>query len=230
MAQPIVEESQSSPALPTLRAGERLDRRTFHERYSAMPSSFRAELVGGVVRVSSPVFRPHARTHASVVGWLFVYMTSTPGLQLADNGTLFLGDDNEFQPDAVLFIEPDRGGKVRFEGKALAGAPELAVEVADSTQSQDLRQKRLEYEAAGVPEYIVCDLAANRVHWFALRGEYYVHRDPDADGILRSDVFPGLWLDPSALLSGDSRRVLEVLQSGLATPDHQTFAMKLGKG
>jgi hypothetical protein len=41
---------------------------------------------------------------------------------------------------------------------------------------------------------------------------------------LRSQVFPGLWLDPKALLNGDLKTVLAALREGLASPEHRAFA------
>ena len=50
---------------------------------------------------------------------------------------------------------------------------------------------------------------------------------PAADGILRSAVFPGLWLDPAALVRGDKARVKAVLQGGLDSPEHAAFVARL---
>jgi hypothetical protein len=50
---------------------------------------------------------------------------------------------------------------------------------------------------------------------------------PDANGIWRSHIFPGLWLNGAAMLAGDTLRVLATLQEGLATPEHKAFVEKL---
>jgi hypothetical protein len=42
-----------------------------------------------------------------------------------------------------------------------------------------------------------------------------------------SQVFPGLWLDKTALLAGNLAEVLEVLQEGLASGEHQDFVQVL---
>jgi hypothetical protein len=44
--------------------------------------------------------------------------------------------------------------------------------------------------------------------WIALRDRRYEPRAPAPDGILRSTIFPGLWLDIAAPLRGDLRAVL----------------------
>ena len=51
--------------------------------------------------------------------------------------------------------------------------------------------------------------------------------EPGPDGILRSEFFGGLWMDPDAMLREDTLRVEEVLQQGLASPEHRAFLEKL---
>jgi hypothetical protein len=72
-------------------------------------------------------------------------------------------------------------------------------------------------------------LETKEVHWHARRDDKLVRIDPDPDGIYRSSVFPGLWLDPAALLRKDMARVLDVLQLGLATPEHADFVARLAE-
>ena len=43
----------------------------------------------------------------------------------------------------------------------------------------------------------------------------------------KSELFPGLWLLPDALLAGDLSRVLETLQLGLDSQEHKTFCAAL---
>jgi hypothetical protein len=52
---------------------------------------------------------------------------------------------------------------------------------------------------------------------------------PSSDGIIRSQVFPGLWLDPQALLALSGKRLLAVLQEGLSTADHEAFVGRLAR-
>ena len=60
-----------------------------------------------------------------------------------------------------------------------------------------------------------------------LREGQYEPLAAGADGILRSTVFPGLWLDRTALLRGDLAAVLAVVQQGLASEDHAAFVASL---
>ena len=107
--------------------------------------------------------------------------------------------------------------------------PELLVEVAHTSRYTDLGPKLEDYERAGVPEYIVIALEPDQVFWFVLRDGRFIDLPPGPDGIYRSEVFPGLWLDPSALLAGDMRRLRAVLDLGCATREHTEFVGRLAK-
>ena len=76
-------------------------------------------------------------------------------------------------------------------------------------------------------EYVVRALEPDEVLWHVLREGRLVAVPPDADGLYRSRVFPGLWLDPQALLARDTRRLRAVLDQALATPEHAAFVAKL---
>ena len=62
---------------------------------------------------------------------------------------------------------------------------------------------------------------------FVLRAGRFVDLEPGADGIYRSEVFPGLWLDPDALLAGDTRRLRALVERGCATPERAVFVARL---
>ncbi|MDF5738898.1 MULTISPECIES: hypothetical protein [unclassified Nostoc] len=76
-------------------------------------------------------------------------------------------------------------------------------------------------------EYIVWRTLDNQLDWFRLQADEYVSLPTDEQGIIRSQVFPGLWLAVSALLSEEIATVLSVLQAGLAATEHQEFMQKL---
>lgn len=209
-------------------AGDHLEQATFHERYKAMPSGFRAELIGGVVIVPSPLLPEHGEYHALVVGWLTNYWIATPGTRVRDNATAILGPASEPQPDAALIIDPTCGGQTGFSEDGYAtGPPELIVEVASSSESTDLNAKRRDYEQAGVLEYVVVVLRQRLVRWFVLHEGAYREVTAGEDGIFTSTVFPGLWLDAAALLRLDGLHVMEILRQGLAAPEHADFVQQL---
>jgi len=224
----VLHTAQVPLRLPPLEAGDHLDQATFHARYKAMPPSFHAELIGGMVLVPSPLSREHGVYHALVMGWLTQYWIATPGTLTWDNATTILGEASEPQPDGALIIEPACGGQTGLSEEGYAtGAPELIVEVASSSASIDLHAKRRDYEQAGVLEYVVIVVRQGVIRWFMLQHDAYQDVPTDADGIYRSRVFPGLWLHADALLRLDGGQVMQTLQQGLATPEHATFVQQL---
>src|SRR3954466_2151608 len=157
--------------LPLLVAGQRLDQPTFHERYEAMPPETRAELVGGVVYMPSPLRTDHGKPSFDVAGWLFTYKFRTPNVEGAENATVKLDFAGEVQPDCQLFIPSELGGQSRIDANGyLTGAPEFIVKVSRSSRRFDLSVKKADYERAGVQEYLVVELEPDRIHWFIRRG------------------------------------------------------------
>ncbi|OLP18239.1 hypothetical protein BST81_11835 [Leptolyngbya sp. 'hensonii'] len=212
--------------LPPLENGDRLTRAEFECRYAAMPHLKKAELIEGVVYVSSPVCVIHSQPHADFMTWLGVYRAATPGVACYDNPTVRLDADNEPQPDAVLRLEQGGTSRISDDGY-LEGAPELVVEIAASSASYDLHDKQRVYGRNGIQEYIVWRTYSQRIDWFYLEDGEYKPQFPDAAGILQSRQFLGLWLAVNALLAGNLAEVLQTLQQGIATPDHQTFVETL---
>jgi Uma2 family endonuclease len=208
----------SRAAHPILENGDHLTRQEFERRYQAMPELKKAELIEGVVYVPSPVRdRDHGRPHSDLLTWLGTYRAHSPGVLASDNATLRLDDDNEPQPDALLRIEETRGGQSRIDDEGyIAGAPELVAEVAASSASYDVHSKLRTYLRHGVREYVIWRVLDEALDWFALERGEYVCIDAGHDGVHRSRVFAGLWLDVAALLRGDLARVLAVLGEGLS--------------
>jgi Uma2 family endonuclease len=220
--------AQGTSRVPPLEAGDHLDQATFHERYKTMPPAFRAELIGGIVIVPSPLAQGHGLYHALIMTWLGNYWLATPGTLAWDNVTTILGAQSELQPDGTLVIEPAAGGQTGVSADGYTtGAPELVVEVASSSAATDLHAKRRDYERAGVLEYVVVVVRQRLVRWFVLQSGVYADMAADPNGIFKSKIFPGLWLHADALLQLDGMRVMEVLRQGLAAPEHAAFVQQL---
>lgn len=83
------------------------------------------------------------------------------------------------------------------------------------------------YRRAGVREYAVWQTYEQRLDWFVLSEGEYQPLAPDADGVIRSRIFPGLWLAINNVLQGDMAAVLGALHAGLTTPEHDAFVQKL---
>jgi hypothetical protein len=103
------------------------------------------------------------------------------------------------------------------------------VPVAHTSRYTDLGPKFEEYERAQVVEYIVLALDPDQVFWFVLREGRFIDLPLGFDPIYRSEVFPGLWLDPLALLARGTRRFRAVLDLGFATTEHIDFVARLAK-
>lgn len=207
--------------------GQRLDRPTFHALYEAMPPGTRAELINGTVLMPPPVGPPHGRASLPTVMWLGFYQRNTPGVEALVDTSTALGLKSELQPDALLRIPTECGGRTRADTRFVHGVPELLVEVAHTSRFTDFGPKFEDYERAGVHEYVVRAIEPDEIYWFVLRSGRFVDLTPGTDGIYRSEVFPGLWLDPGALLVSDIHRLQAVVDLGCATPEHAEFVKKL---
>jgi hypothetical protein len=134
---------------------------------------------------------------------------------------------NEPQPDALLLVDPDCGGQVTIADGYVTGGPELAAEVAASSVSMDRNAKFRAYRRNGVREYILWRFEDQEIDWFVLRGSEYEPLPPGPDGILRSEIFPGLWIDAHVLLAGDGQRIFAAGQQGIASSEHAEFVERL---
>lgn len=236
MAKPSEIERLTAPhiigpiLIPPLEPGDQLTRNEFERRYDAMPHLKKAELLEGVVHMPSPVrWNHHGEPHADLIGCLFVYRASTPGVRVGDNCSVRLDMDSEPQPDAAMIIEPSCGGRVQISpDDYVVGGPELVAEVAASCVSIDLTTKLRIYRRNQVQEYLVWRVLEQTLDWFVLRNSQYERLLVDEAGFYKSEVFPGLWLDAAALTRFDPAAVLRGLQRGLGSPEHAAFVAKLG--
>ncbi len=224
-------QKHSSPraqSVALLENGDVLTRREFERRYEAMPSLKKAELLEGVVYMSAAVRITHGKPHGQILGWLIAYCAETPYLECADNVTVRLNDENEVQPDAFLRLDDEVGGQSRVtDDDYIEGAPELVVEIANSSVSYDAHQKFDIYRRHGVREYLIWRIEDAAFDWFVLEDDTYLRLQPDQDGLLCSRVFPGLWLHVDALLANDMKRVLDVARQGTQSEQHRQFEAQL---
>ena len=196
---------RTRPECLPLESGDRLTRDEFERRYNTRPDIKKAELIEGVVYVASPVRIPqHAEPHGHMVWWLGAYVLRHPDFRFADNGTVRMDEENEPQPDVMLFRPSSGGGQARIDDDGyLEGAPELVVEVSASSASYDLGAKKQVYQRNGVREYIVWQIHEERIEWSVLRDGAFEENLPDKHGVIESQLFPGLRLKVAAMLKGD---------------------------
>lgn len=177
--------------------------------------------------MASPVSADHGEHAALIIYALMVFARSSPGLRASENATLILDDLSEPQPDGLLAIRPEYGGRVRLIDGYYTGPPELVIEIAKASRNIDLGRKRLDYERNGVSEYLVIAIEPAELFWFVLKEGRFERKAPDADGIVRSESFPGFWLDVDALYRLDTDRLTAVLELGKASPEHAAFIAAL---
>jgi Uma2 family endonuclease len=213
------------PSIPPLENGAHLSASEFLRRYEAMPDVKKAELIQGVVYMSSPVrARAHAKPDHMMQGWMWSYEVATPCAEAYSNSTVRFGADDIPQPDITLCILPKHGGKSYINAKDyIVGSPELVVEIAASSASYDMKEKLETYRRFGVRELVLWLTEENRIIWLHLEDDEYRALSADLDGIIKSRVFPGLWLDVAAMLAFDKAGVLSVLARGLASAEHAAF-------
>lgn len=142
----------------------------------------------------------------------------------------FLAYDNLPCGDEIRLTGGD--GLAWIECLDLEGVPELVVEVAASSVSYDLHQKKNVYRRSGVPEYLVVRTVDLAVDWFVLRDGVYETVAADAAGVRRSPTLPGLWLDAAASLRGDDAAMACAVAAGRRSPEHAAFvaARDAGRG
>lgn len=222
-----IQKAISTPTPPAFEFGDHLSVEEFERRYRAMPDVKKAELIDGVVYMSSPVsFSFHASPHVHLAHWLAHYEMLTYGVCAGDNGTVRLNRKSQPQPDLMLLIRPECGGATTNTDGYVTGAPEHIDEIAGSSVSYDLHTKLREYHKSGVLEYVVWRVYDREIDWFVRNDQDYERIAKD-NGIYRSRVFPGLWLDADAMLAGEMPRVLAVLQQGIQSPEHAAFCEQL---
>lgn len=221
-------------APPTsLEIGATMNADEFHQLYLAYPDDTRFELIDGVVFMASPLFAPHARITLALATHFGNYLGITEGVDGGDNGSIRLDNLDEVQPDAHLRIKQEFGGQSSLllndkgEETYISGAPELVAEVANSSRSIDFGAKLHAYRRSGVREYIVANLRDNEVRWFILADKSEIA--PDEHGVMRSNIMPGLWLDPLALMQCNTKRLLELTMQSKESDEHQAFVAKLAQ-
>ena len=214
--------------VPEACAGDRLTRAEFERRYAAMPHVKKAELIEGVVYMPSPVTPGRSWWPAfrrDWLGWGSTEPEPRGRRRRQRDAAPGLG-----QRAATRCVPAHSSGVRRTiaeQREIRRGAPELIAEVAASSVSYDLHDKLRAYRRNEVREYVVWRVWDRAIDWFVLREDRYERLAPNAAGQYRSEIFPGLWLDPAALLRGDLAQVIAVLQQGLASPEHADFVSRL---
>ena len=227
-------------AMEMLENGNRLTQPIFHAAYQRTPEHFSAELIGGTVHVASPLSRRHGLPHLKFGTILDLYQDETPGVEAADNTSTILTNIGEAQPDLYLRVRRDHGGRTTTfssengevvrsddDGDYVSGGPEFVLEVSKSSFAVDTTTKLRDYLAGGVQEYFVADIRRHVLRQYDLASGSDSPLSTPADGVVKSLVMPGLWLNGPALFARDGKAARATLDAGLATPEHAAFVAQL---
>jgi len=192
-----------------------------------MTEDYCAELIGGIVNVSAAAHQPHGQPLSLISYFLGHFALATPGVETSIDVTTVLDNENEVQPDTNLAILPSFGGRGSDLDRYFKQAPELVVEVSHTTENVDLNEKFKAYEKNNALEYLVHLVREPAVKWFVLKNGAYELLPCDKAGVIRSETFPGLWLNTRALIKRDLRTMVKTLEKGLASPEHAAFCKRL---
>ena len=230
VADRVVPSVRKTREIPPLENGDQLTRDEFERRWEAMPHLKKAELIEGTVYMPPAALSHdfHSAPHFDLITMLGVYRLATPGVVGGDNGSVRLDFKNMPQPDIYLLILPSHGGQSKIDADGfVAGAPEFVAEIANTSASYDLHQKLEVYRRNGVREYLVWRTMDAEFDYMVLKDAVYRKTEPDADGIVRSSILPGLWLNLHAAIHGDWSAVLQTMQAGIASDEHAKFVESL---
>ena len=173
-------------------------RMTYEEFLRWVPDGVQAEWVDGEVTILTTSAR-HVRLSRLLVNLLsaFVAMFGLGEVFPAPFQMRGRPGGPGREPDVLVVLAPhlDRVKHLGIEGPA-----DLVIElVSPESVKTDRVEKLREYEAAGVPEYVIVD-AREGHHGFAFyrldADGRYASVSPDAAGRYHSTVLPGFWLDP----------------------------------
>ena len=185
----------AGPALTDTPAAEQSPlRMSFEEFIKWAGEDILAELVQGDVVMMTPASLPHQALSMFLTRVLSDYVDVG---EIGWIGTapiaLRLSPDTVREPD-LLFVANDHLDRVKET--CVDGPADLVIEIvsADSV-GRDRGEKYYEYEQAGIPEYWLIDSRTRRAEFYQLQGAYYQPMFPDAQGIYRSRVLPGFWLN-----------------------------------
>jgi len=116
----------------------------------------------------------------------------------------------------------------RVDQRSFAGVCDAVIEfISDSTQVEvrrDTEEKRRDYALAGVQEYYILDPSGEHMHFFHRTPDrQYEEIQPDAAGVIRSQLLPGFQFRHSDLyeLTALEELALDDVYQGFVLPKYQ---------
>ena len=173
---------------------------TYEEFLAWAPEGLRTEWTDGEGIAYVTVSDRHQALIVLVVSLLksFVGLFDAGRVSIAPYPMVLRPGGPHREPD-VLFVRTEHLD--RWTGQRLHGPADLVFEMlSEDTAGEDRGRKRDEYEALGVPEYVMIDARPGRQEFAYLQldeSRSYQPVAPDDHGRYHSIVLPGFWLDPA---------------------------------
>jgi Uma2 family endonuclease len=147
----------------------------------------------GKMRIEAmPIGSDHSRVHALILFAISLFATiGKLALTEHDNCSYRKTGTEEFQPDLSYYIGENAEvipWGIRVVDLDLYPLPDLVIEIADTTITDDKGSKRLLYEELGIPEYWIVNVQTCEILAFAIANQ-------GSRRIQESLVLPGLAID-----------------------------------
>ncbi len=168
-------------------------------RYERLPEVKRAELLEGTVCVHPPLIYSLSHRRTLLTYLLVRYQMLHPETETVGNTTWLIDGENVAQPDSSYRVK--RGGSSWLDQEGfLRGVPEMVFEV-----TSDIHSRKDLYQRVRAQEFVHWRVEFEAIDFYRLDSGsgVFLKEQPDADGVWRSWVFPGLALDVDALFRND---------------------------
>jgi Uma2 family endonuclease len=175
---------------------------TYRDLQDTTEDGVRRDVIGGLLLEDRSFPRKHQEVSSNLLWVLQQYLRqSGAGVAFPPRVDVYLGPYDVVQPDIVV-IQKDRLGIYQPEG-IVAGPPDIVVEITSPCSFRfDHVRKMALYAREGVPEYWIANPDRRTFAMHTLQNGIYSEIGVGADGLITSDVFPGLRVDPKELFVG----------------------------
>jgi Uma2 family endonuclease len=195
-------------------------RMTYEEFLDWLDEDKHAEWVNGEVIVHSPVSRGHTSVGRFLLGILTHFVEENQAGELFyDPFQMKISVDSPGRAPDIMFVATVNLSRVK--DNLLEGPADLIVEiVSPESRTRDRGEKFYEYEQGGVGEYWIVDPKRRQAEFYQRGDDSNFHPVlPDANGIYRSAILSGFWLDVDWLWQNPLPTLLTVLRAwGLVPP------------
>ena len=187
---------------------------TYEQFLRTIPDDVHAEWIDGEVVPMTPVSRDHNELSVFLLVLLCHYVEAQNlGKIFCEPFQMKTGPDLPGRSPDLMFVSKKRLSKVKQNH--LQGPADLVIEIiSPDSRSRDRGEKFYEYEQGGVQEYWLIDPVRKQAEFWALgKDGIYQLMKVGEDGIFRSQVLKGLWLQVSWLWQAPLPPLVKVLKS-----------------